>query len=221
MKGKTHFWRWLVVAAALAAGCAALLPLKDWSDELTALILEMDLVSGLLLFCAVYVAATLLLAPAWIFPLLAGAAFGMAWGLAVAVVAGTLSAIAAFVIARYLARGPVEKAARRSASFRAVDQAVAREPRKIVALLRMSPVLPSGLKSYFLGLTRIGLPDYALGSFAGMLPGLALKVYVGAAGRNALSDGSALDWSLFAAGALATLALTVVLGRRVRKKLEL
>jgi uncharacterized membrane protein YdjX (TVP38/TMEM64 family) len=93
---------------------------------------------------------------------------------------------------------------------------VKREPWKVVALLRMSPLLPSGVKSYFLGLTRVRLADYASASAAGMLPGILLKVYVGAAGRDALSEGGVLNWTIFAAGIAATLVLTVLVGRKVR-----
>jgi uncharacterized membrane protein YdjX (TVP38/TMEM64 family) len=209
------------VLVLVFAGAVALLPLKDWSDDLEALIGRLNLMQGLALFCAAYVLATLLLVPAWIFPLVAGAVFGLAWGLAAAVSSATVAALAAFVIARYLARRPVEKAARRYDAFRALERAVAKEPRKIVALLRLSPVIPSAAKSYFLGLTRIRWPDYTLGSAAGMFPGLVLKVYVGATGRIALVEGGILRWSLFAAGVVATIALALILRRAVQRKLGL
>jgi len=168
------------------------------------------------LFGAVNLIATLLLVPAWLFPLVAGAVFGLGWGLVVALGAALASALAAFVLARTLLRSRVERAARRSEVFRRVAAAVKKEPWKIVALVRISPLLPSGLKSYFLGLTRVRLADYATASAAGMLPGILLKVYVGAAGRDALSEGGALNWTIFAAGIAATLALTVLVGRKVR-----
>ena len=208
-------------AAAILALAASLLPLRDWSTVLESAIESMSLAAGLLVFCAAAVLASLLLVPAWIFPLVAGAVFGLAWGLVAALVAGTLAALAAFLLARYVLRSRIEVLARRSAAFKAVDQAVAKEPWKVVALLRMSPVIPSGLKSYFLGLTRVALPAYAGASMAGMLPGILLKVYIGSAGRGALRGGSALDWSLLAAGVVATIALTVIIGRKVRARLKL
>lgn len=209
-----------VVAVILVLG-ASLLPLRDWSQVLEGVIGRMNPVTGLVVFCAVAVTASLLLVPAWIFPLVAGAVFGLGWGLLAAVVSGTLSALAAFLLARYLLRARIEKLARKSKSFKAVDQAVAKDPWKVVALLRMSPVMPSGVKSYFLGLMRVKLPDYAVASMAGMFPGVLLKVYIGSAGRGALSDGGPLEWSLFAAGIVATIALTVIVGRKVRSRLNL
>ena len=217
VRGKLKL-RWIALGAAALVGLvlATVLPLEDWSHELAQALGGMGLVAGLALFGAVNLIATLLLVPAWVFPLVAGAVFGTGWGLVVALGAALASALAAFVLARTLLRRRVERAARRSEVFRRVAAAVKREPWKIVALVRISPLLPSGLKSYFLGLTRVRLADYATASAAGMLPGILLKVYVGAAGRDALSEGGALNWTIFAAGIAATLALTVLVGRKVR-----
>jgi undecaprenyl-diphosphatase len=215
--------KWVAIAllALAAVFIAVLLPVENWSARLQQAMAEMDGAAALLFFVTVAVLATLLLIPAWIFPLIAGAVFGFSWGLVAAFAATLAAALAAFLVARYLIRAHVERAARRHRAFNAVEAAVAKEPRKVVALLRMSPVLPSGLKSYFLGLTKVRLADYTLASAAGVLPGVALKVYVGAAGRGALAEGSVLDWTIFALGVAATIALTLIVGRKVKKKLKL
>ena len=54
----------------------------------------------------------------------------------------------------------------------------ARRGRKIVFLLRLSPVFPFTLLNYALGLTRVRFADYLIASF-GMLPGTLLYVYYG------------------------------------------
>jgi hypothetical protein len=54
-----------------------------------------------------------------------------------------------------------------------------------------------------------------------MLPGILLKVYVGAAGRGAITEGGALNWTIFAVGVAATAALTLIVGRKVRATLKL
>jgi uncharacterized membrane protein YdjX (TVP38/TMEM64 family) len=215
--------KWLVVAAvvALAIVGAAVLPVTDWADGLEDAIEGMSVAAGLLVFLGVTIVASLLLVPAWIFPVVAGAVFGLGWGLLVAVLAATISAVTAFLIARYVVRARIEKLAHRNETFKAVDRAVSREAWKVVALVRLSPVMPSGIKSYFLGVTRVKLSDYALASTAGMFPGLLLKVYVGSAGRGALVHGGPLEWTLFGAGIAATVALTLILGRRVQRFLKL
>jgi hypothetical protein len=115
--------------------------------------------------------------------------FGFAWGLAAALAASVAASLAAFLVGRYVIHDRIGRAARRDPSFAAVDAAVARDPFKVVALLRLSPVFPSALKSYFLGLTRIDAVAYTTASALGMLPGLAVKVYLGDAGRGALAGG--------------------------------
>jgi uncharacterized membrane protein YdjX (TVP38/TMEM64 family)/membrane-associated phospholipid phosphatase len=215
--------RWIAVAAvglAVLIG-AVVLPLENWSQELEEAIGSMSLAAGLAAFCVVNLIATLLFVPAWIFPLVAGAVFGLGWGLVAAMAGALASALAAFLLARTVLRRPVERIARRYAAFKAVNAAVAKDGWKVVALLRMSPVLPSGVKSYLLGLTRMRLADYVTASAAGMLPGILLKTYVGAAGRGAFSEGGALNWSIFAAGVAATVVLTVLVGRAVRRRLRL
>lgn len=210
---------WLVLAGVVlvALASAVLLPLEDWSEKFEAALARMDLATGLAVFCAVSAIAMLLLLPGWIFAIAAGAVFGLAWGLAAALASALSSALAAFVLARHVMRRPFERAARRHPRFKAMDAAVAKEGWKVVALMRMSPVMPSGLKSYFLGLTRLTLADYAAGSAAGMFPGIALKVYIGAAGRGAFSEGGALNWSLFAGGIAATICVAFLIHRRTRK----
>ena len=202
-------WIWWGGAAllVLAALGAALIPARDWTASLEQALEERNLLEAMLVFGLAYVVGTLVMVPSWIFPIAAGAAFGMRWGLVGSVIASTLAALAAFLLARYVARDRLERAARKIETFAAVDKAVKREPRKVVALLRLSPVLPSGLKSYFLGLTCVGTLDYTLASAAGMLPGLALKVWLGDAGRDALSSASPLKWAIAAAGLAATIAI--------------
>ena len=115
----------------------------------------------------------------------------------------------------------VGQAAKRDKSFAAVDKAVKRDPFKVVALLRMTPVLPSALKSYFLGLTCVDALAYTAASALGMLPGLAVKVYLGHAGRDAFGGGGPLKWALLAAGLAAALAVTLLVGRAARRRLQL
>ena len=214
---------WIAVGAGalVVLAAAVVLPLADWSARLESMLQGMALGAALAVFCALNIAGTLLLIPAWVFPLVAGAVFGFGWGLAASVFSAAAAALAAFVLARTIARQRVERAVKRHRSFAVVREAIERKPWSTVALLRLSPVMPSGLKSYGFGLMRIEVWTYLLASIAGMLPGILLKVYIGDAGREALSDGGAAKWSLFAAGIAATMALAFVLRRTARTSLKL
>jgi uncharacterized membrane protein YdjX (TVP38/TMEM64 family)/membrane-associated phospholipid phosphatase len=174
-----------------------------------------------LVFCGAYALSMLLLLPVWVFPIASGAIFGLPWGfLAAAIAVGSASFIGLLLI-RYASPERIKRSARASRTFKAIEQAVTKDPWKMVALLRLSPVVPCGLKSYFLGLTRVGVRPYMGATLAGVAPDLAIKVYLGAAGRGALGTGGALNWALFAGGILALLALSFVVGRRVKARLKL
>ena len=217
--GKT--WRWIVLGLALAAFAIAALyfPIMQWADSLEDRLESMGLAAGLLLYLGVATLALLLLAPAWIFQLVAGAVFGFPWGLVAAMAASMASALLALLVSRYLFRGRVEKWARSRPNFKAFDQAVSRDGWQMIALMRLSPLLGSGLKSYFFGLTRVRLGTYAAASLVGMLPGVALKVYLGAAGRDAVHGGP-LEWTLLAVGIVATIAASVIVARLTRGRLK-
>ena len=221
MKVARRHWLRVGLGITLAAAALAALAAPGSLEALEGVLERLGLVQGLLVFCALSVVGTLLLIPAWIFPVAAGAVFGFGWGLAVAVVAAGLAALAAFLAARFVFRDRIERLAKREEAFAAVDRAVKRDPWKVVALLRLSPVLPSALKSYLLGITRVDPLPYVLASMLGMFPGLAVKVLVGHAGRDALSAGGPLKWSLLAVGIAATIAMAYFVGRSARRRLRL
>lgn len=217
--------RTLVIGAAVAVvaaiGLAFILPTREWLAGLEESLENMSTGKALAAFVAVSVMGTMLLVPAWIFPIVAGAVFGLGWGIPAALASGVTSALLAYLVARHLLRDKVERAARRTETFLAVEQAVKREPWKVVALLRLSPVLPSGLKSYFLGLTCVKPFDYTFASAVGMLPGILIKVYLGSAGRDALTTGGATKWALVALGLAATLAMAFIVSRAASRRLHL
>lgn len=214
---------WWIGGTFLAASAlvAAAIPAHDWTDLLAYSLAGRNLAAALALFVAVYVAGTLLLPPSWLFALAAGVAFGFGWGVAASMVGSTLGALLAFLAARYAFRDRVERAARRNPVFGAVEKAVERAPFRVVALLRLTPVMPSSAKSYFLGLTRVRLAPYVAASALGMLPGNALKAYLGHAGRNVLTDGGPWTWAMLAAGLAGVAVMALGVGRIVRRHLGL
>ncbi len=187
---------------------------EDWIDGLHPL-------AAFFVFCGAYALSMLLLLPVWVFPIASGAIFGMAWGLLAAALAVGSASLVGLLLIRYASPARIKAWVRSSRAFKAIEHEVARHPWRIVTLLRLSPVIPCGLKSYVLGLTRVDARRYLGASLAGVAPDLAIKVYLGAAGRGALGGGGALSWALFAGGILALLALSFIVGRRVRARLEL
>jgi uncharacterized membrane protein YdjX (TVP38/TMEM64 family) len=181
---------------------------------------------GPALFVPLYVAATVLFLPGWILTVGAGAVYGVARGVPLVSVAATLGATAAVLAGRYLARGWVAAKLEGSARFRAIDEAVAREGWKIVGLTRLSPVFPFNLLNYAFGLTRISLRHYVVASWAGMLPGSVLYVYLGSLAGDLATLGAGervrtpAEWTLYVIGLFATVAVTLYVTRLARGALE-
>jgi len=180
---------------------------------------------GALVFLVGYAVATVALIPGSLLTLSAGAVFGLARGIPLVFLGALLGSSGAFLIARYLARAAVEKRLQRDPRFTAVDEAVGRGGRRIVFLLRLSPLVPFGLLNYALGLTRVRFSDYLMAS-VGMLPGTALYVYYGklAGDLAGLAGGGAVRrdagyWIVLALGLAATIAVTIVVTRLARRTL--
>jgi uncharacterized membrane protein YdjX (TVP38/TMEM64 family) len=207
----------LAVAGLFAA--ARLLPVGQWLEAFQARVGAMGALGGVL-YGAVYVLAALLLVPGSLLTIGAGLLFGLLWGSVIASVAATAAAALGFLIARHLARRRVEEFAKRHARFAAVDKAIRDNGWKAVGLLRLSPLVPYSVSNYLYGLTPVSFGPYLLASWAGMLPGTLLYVYLGATGRAAGEARSAGEWALFAAGLVATAAVTFTLTRAARRRLS-
>ncbi len=181
---------------------------------------------GPVVFIAGYVVATVAFIPGSLLTLAAGAIFGLLWGTVYVFAGATLGATAAFLVSRYVARRAIERRVSGNARFASIDQAVGAQGRRIVFLLRLSPVFPFNLLNYALGLTRVKLADYVTASI-GMLPGTLLYVYYGklAGDVAALAGGSAPPrgreyYIVLALGLAATLAVTTVVTRLARQALK-
>jgi uncharacterized membrane protein YdjX (TVP38/TMEM64 family) len=166
-------------------------------------------------FGLAYVVGTVVLAPGSAMSILAGVVFGW-WGIPIVLVSAWIGTCVAFLLARYLARDAVSTLLESRPKLRAVDQAVDEEGWKVVALLRLSPAVPFGLQNYLFGITRVGFWPYAAATLGGIVPGTALYVSFGALGRGTAtgSSGGAVGWILFGLGVLATVAVTILVGRK-------
>jgi uncharacterized membrane protein YdjX (TVP38/TMEM64 family) len=217
--------RWALAVAGVLALLAAvrLLPADAWLREFQRWVAGVG-PWGAVLYGLVYVGCALLFVPGSVLTIGAGLVFGLLWGTVVVSAASTTTAALAFLIARHLARERVQAMARRDARFEAIDRAIAEKGWKVVALLRLSPVVPFSLSNYLYGLTPVRFLPYLLTSWVAMLPGTVLYVWLGAAGRAAADAGrgegrTPWEWALLAAGLAATVAVTVLLTRAARQEL--
>jgi uncharacterized membrane protein YdjX (TVP38/TMEM64 family) len=148
---RVFLWGALIAGILFTAryfGSSTLRELLQWISGLGA--------SAPLVFMPLYVVACVLFVPGSILTLSAGFLFGVVRGSVYVSIAATLGATLAFLIGRYFARQWVAARLANYPKFNAVDEAVAREGWKIVALTRLSPVFPFNLLNYSFGLTRSG-----------------------------------------------------------------
>ncbi len=210
----------VAVVALLALGRQAggyLPQFAAWVDSLGAW--------GPIAFILGYAAAVVAFVPGSVLTLAAGAIFGLAEGVAYVFVAATLGSSLAFLVSRYVARSAIERRIQGNPRFAAIDRAVGEQGRKIVFLLRLSPVFPFTLLNYGLGLTRVRFADYVM-ACVGMLPGTVLYVYYGklagdvaALAGGAAPAGGAGYWGVLIVGLVATVLVTGLVTRTARRAL--
>jgi len=226
MNGKTRAGR-LIVVALLAAGVVAAWRWRSLFDPLalTALIGGNRLAP--LTFLAVHIAGSLFFVPRTLLALGAGLVFGMWLGILWAAFGSLAGAVAGFLAARYIGSGFVDRGelaklagpARLAALLKRAEHSGWR----MVVVLRLVPVIPHSLTNYALGLTKIRLGAYAIGSLLGQLPLTIAYADFGAAGGQALLGAAgwrqAVLWpSLIGLAALAlSLLIPLVARRRLRQ----
>lgn len=218
----------IVAVVALAGGLVSLGRHFDTEEVLRNSIVWISNqgIWGAGIFGLVYILATIAFLPGLILTLSAGFLFGVVGGTAIVSSASTLGAGAAFLIGRHAARGWIARKIDGNPRFAQVDEAVAREGWRIVALVRLSPLFPFNLLNYAFGLTRIRFRDYLLASWIGMLPATLLYVYLGslagdlASLRSGYQTRSPAEWALYGMGLAATLAVSLTLTRIAQKALR-
>jgi uncharacterized membrane protein YdjX (TVP38/TMEM64 family) len=181
---------------------------------------------GPIVFILGYAVAAVAFLPGSLLTLVAGAIFGLGAGVVYVFIAATLGASAAFLVSRYVARRAVESRLAGNPQLAAIDKAVGGQGRKIVFLLRLSPLFPFNLLNYALGLTNVRFFDYFIASI-GMLPGTVLYVYYGklAGDVAALAGGVAVEkdaayYGVLGVGLVATVVVTTIVTRIARRALR-
>merc|ERR1711982_181473 len=153
-------------------------------------------IPGVFAFMGVYFIATVLLIPGSILTLGSGFIFANVFGLGVGVllasiavfIGASVGAVVAFILARYLLRDWADNLTKKYPLFEAVDAALADKGFRIMALLRLSPIIPFNALNYIAGITAISLAAYTWAMIA-ILPGTILYVFLGAT-AGSLADSS-------------------------------
>ncbi len=202
-----------LVLLALAAGSIAAWRWRSAFDPVGVTALVERYPAAPLIFLAVHGVASLLFVPRTFLAVVAGLVFGMWWGIIWAALGSVLGATAGFLLARYVHAGLIDRTGWQR--FAAVLERVERGGWRMVAMVRLIPVIPHSLANYALGLTRLRVVPYAFGSLLGQLPLTVAYVDFGAAGGRA-ALGTA-DWLLPSALGISALALSLLVPALARR----
>jgi len=138
---------------------------------------------GVLAFIGLFTLATSLLLPDTVLCIIAGALFGLYWGVA-AVLAGSLLAGAMqFALSQKLLRARIQRALAARPSLVAIQRAVGRDEFRLQVLLRLTPLNPATI-SYLLGAAGVRFSGFMIACLA-LTPNLAIEVYFGHVGKHA------------------------------------
>lgn len=176
---------------------------------------------SILAFIGIFVVATSLLLPETVLAIIAGALFGLAWGLA-AVVAGSLLASALqFMLSRHLLHAPIQRALAARPPLTAIQRAVTRDQFRLQVFLRLMP-LNAATISYLLGAAGVRFAGFMV-AWVALVPHLVVEVYFGHAGKHvarmAGRDARAVYLhDLVLIGILAACIIAVVFASRVARK---
>jgi uncharacterized membrane protein YdjX (TVP38/TMEM64 family) len=164
-----------------------------------------------LAYVLAYAAATVFFLPATPLTLLAGLAFGPAWGSLYAFLGATAGLTLSFLVARYAARGSVASWVEGDERLGRIDDGVERQGWRMLVVTRLVPLFPFNLQNYAYGLTRVGFGTYVGVSAACILPGVL--VYALAGGSIAVAGESpTTTFVLLGAAGVLFVALSLVPG---------
>ena len=172
------------------------------------------------------VVATVLFLPGSVAMMIAGFLFGFLPGFLYAVIAIPSGAQGAFEFGRWVARPWVREKVADNRRMHAIEAALREEAFVIVVLTRLSLIIPFNLLNYAYGASAVRAATHLLATAIGMLPAIALYVYLGTLARDLgqiLSGEAAppeLGYWIVGAGIAAIVAATWVIHRTATRALE-
>ena len=173
--------------ALLLLCCIVLVAITFDAEKIEALLLwvQENKAHGSMLFLALYIAGVILMLPAMIMAMAAGAIFGILGGSILAWIGSCTGQVIAFIIGRYLLRAIVISTLHTQfPKWTAIDRAMVTDGWKLVILLRLSPIAPWNILNYALSVTAVPLMAYTVASSLAILPYLVLFVYLGSMARS-------------------------------------
>ncbi|GGN77458.1 hypothetical protein GCM10010112_50480 [Actinoplanes lobatus] len=173
---KRRLIRFSLLGAGIGAlaGLAAVLPLRDIADTLSAMgpsaVFAVAFLGGMLLS---------VLVPRTLITMTCGALLGAVTGSAAALAAAVIAAVATYYAGRWAGRGALQ--ARAGSRLARLDGWLNRRGLAAVLLVRFLPLAPFGLVGYAYGTTSVCRKRYLLGTTIAAIPSTVTYAVIGAA----------------------------------------
>ncbi len=133
---------------------------------------------GYLAYILLYTVIAIFMIPGSMLTIAGGIVFGSIIGGVLSMIAGTTGATAAFIVARYIARGTIEDKFKDNKFFKKIDAGVKENGTSFLILTRLVPVFPYNVQNYAYGCTSMNLLTYVVISFITMMPGSFIYAYM-------------------------------------------
>ena len=215
----------LVVLFIILATSLSFLPLASWISALVEW-RQQHPAAGPVAYILFVVAATILFLPGSVAMMIGGFLFGFLPGFLYAVLAIPAGAQGAFEFGRWVARPWARKKVAHNRRMHSIEAALREEAFVIIVLTRLSLIIPFNLLNYAYGATSVKAVTHLFATAIGMLPAIALYVYLGTLARDLgqIMSGEAtpsdLGYWILAIGIAAIVATTWVIHRTATRALE-
>lgn len=167
---------------------------------------------GVLIYFLLYVFLVALGFPTTLLNVGAGILFSFWLGLAAAIAGGFVTAMAAFLLVRYIGSDRIRARLSKLPRYEDVMRLMENAGLRVVILVRLNPFISASLKNYGFGLAGVPLRTYLLGTVIGQTPVTLAHVYLGWAGGLAMMAGeeSRSGWNYVFIGVGVTLSVALL-----------
>uniref|UniRef100_A0A383WAN4 VTT domain-containing protein n=1 Tax=Tetradesmus obliquus TaxID=3088 RepID=A0A383WAN4_TETOB len=186
-------------------------------------------VAGFAIFCLLYVWFTVLFLPPALLAACAGAIYGLGPAIPLVWVCAVVGETVSFLLGRFLLKKWVKELTADWPMWTALDAALSEDGWKLVALLRVSPVVPFSIINYALGSSSLPFSHYWWPSVFGIIPSLFIYIYLGSLAADvssAISGGGthaappAAKVAIIVTGAVSALAAVVLSGVYTKRAID-
>jgi uncharacterized membrane protein YdjX (TVP38/TMEM64 family) len=176
---------------------------------------------GVIAFIGLFVLTTSLLVPDTVLCIIAGALFGLVWGVGVVLAGSILAGAIQFALSQQFLHARIQQTLAARTSLAAIQRAVIHDEFRLQVLLRLTPLNPATI-SYLLGAAGVRFRGFLI-AFLALTPNLVIEVYFGYAGKHAAqllgsNAQTAHLHNLAIIGGLAVCVVVIVLVSRIAHK---